>query len=25
MIITLFVIRSSTLWVYYEGNVVKGK
>jgi multiple sugar transport system permease protein len=25
LIITLLVIRSSALWVYYEGNVVKGK
>jgi len=25
LIITLIVIRSSALWVYYEGSVVKGK
>jgi multiple sugar transport system permease protein len=25
MIVTVLVIRSSALWVYYEGNVVKGK
>ncbi len=25
LIITMLVIRSSAVWVYYEGNVVKGK